>query len=181
MQSVIGIVGMPGVGKTTALKVARTYGTIISMGDVIRDEAKSLGLENNSENLGRISKILREKNGPDVIAQRCIDKLKKNNQSQCFIDGIRSNHEVELFKNHFNIKIIAIVASDELRHQWILGRKREDDTTSIDKIIQRDDREISFGIKEVIENAEYKIQNNGTVEDLEKKCSDIIGSEIGLD
>ncbi len=71
---VVGIVGMPGSGKTEATKIARKKGfSIVKMGDVIREEVERRDLDPTDKNMGRIATELREKEGKDAIAKRCID------------------------------------------------------------------------------------------------------------
>ena len=70
--------------------------------------------------------------------------------------------------------IIAIVADDDLRHSWILSRKRADDSQSLDKILARDEREIEFGLKDVITNANYIIKNESDVQELKDKCQNLM-------
>ncbi|MBA7674982.1 hypothetical protein ES703_83210 [subsurface metagenome] len=51
---------------------------------------------------------------------------------------------------------------------------RADDLIKIDDIKERDEREAEFGLKEVIENSDYKINNNSTITDLQEKTRKII-------
>jgi len=57
-MKVIGFCGLPGAGKSTAIEAINDLGFIISMGDVIRNEAKIRNIEPNDENLGKIAKTL---------------------------------------------------------------------------------------------------------------------------
>ena len=47
------------------------------MGDIIREETIKRGLIINSENLGNIAQNLRQEYGPEIIAQRTIEKIQK--------------------------------------------------------------------------------------------------------
>jgi dephospho-CoA kinase len=180
MKKVLGIVGMPAAGKSTALEIAQNYCKIVVMGDIIREETQKRGLEINSKNIGQTAKDLRKEEGPEVIAKRTIDIVAKIPEETVIIDGIRSMDEVNLFRRHFNFKIIAITAEDDLRHQWILSRKRADDSQSMDEIKERDAREIGFGIKEVIINADITIKNDKTVEELKQKCNETFEELLNL-
>ncbi len=173
MRKAVGIVGLPGAGKSTALEVAKEYGKVFVMGDVIREETKSRGLEMNSENLGTIAKKLRKEHGKQVVAKKTIEKMKQSSSEFLIIDGIRSMNEVELFEKSFDLEIIAITAPDDKRIQWLVNRKRVDDSQSLEKIKARDKREIQFGVNDVIENADYTIRNNKTKKDLKRKIKDL--------
>ncbi len=75
---VIGLAGMPGAGKSVVVNVAKASGYgIIVMGDAVREEAQKRHLEPSPENLGKIMLELRQKEGNNVIAKRCIPKIEK--------------------------------------------------------------------------------------------------------
>ena len=50
------ICGLPGAGKSTAIDAIKDLGVVITMGDVIRKEAKKRNVEPTGENLGKIAK-----------------------------------------------------------------------------------------------------------------------------
>jgi len=178
MKTIVGIVGMPGAGKSTAIEIGKKFAPIIVMGDVVREETLTRGLEITSQNLGKIAQTLRLENGTDVIAQRCMNKIHQTHNHAIIVDGLRSLHEVNLFKAEFSVIIIAISVDHDLRHTWLRKRGRDDDSTQIKDIEARDQREINFGVLNVIEHADYTIQNTGTVEDLRKKCSTLFQKVI---
>ena len=116
----IGIVGMPGAGKTTAIDMILDLGaSVVAMGDVIREEAKSRDLELTRKNLSNIMFSLREKEGPMVVAQRCIPKIDKAEEDIVIIDGLRSLEEVEFFKEIYsNFEVILIHAKEKIRFEY---------------------------------------------------------------
>ena len=75
-MKVIGFCGLPGSGKSTAIEVIKDLGMVITMGDVIRSEAKKRNVEPSSENLGRIAEELRKLKGPQIIAEKCVELIK---------------------------------------------------------------------------------------------------------
>ncbi|GAG99360.1 unnamed protein product, partial [marine sediment metagenome] len=93
-------------------------------------------------------------------------------------DGLRSMNEVNIFREFWKFPIISIIIDEEIRIKRLLERGREDDSIKIDDIKERDEREIRFGLKEVIENSDYKINNNSTITDLQEKTRKIIFSII---
>ena len=58
-MKVIAFCGLPGSGKTSAIESIKDLGYIITMGDVVRNEAKIRNLEYTGENLGKVAKGLR--------------------------------------------------------------------------------------------------------------------------
>jgi len=164
---VIGIVGLPGSGKSTALSVIRQLAPIVVMGDVVRSEVRKIGSEINPTTLGKMSKKLREKYGDTVIAKKCVDIINRMNEKVIFLDGIRSMKEVNYFKLFWNFKLIAIISPDKIRHERLLYRNRADDSIDKKTIEERDQRELSFGLEEVITASDMKIYNNEDIKNLE--------------
>ena len=164
----IGVTGMPGAGKATVEKFVQHLGyPVVIMGDEIRDEAKRRGLKLTPENLGRVMLKLREKEGLNVIAKRCIPKIEKANGNIVIVDGIRSPHEVKEFKRHFpRFTLIAIHASPETRFQRLFKRRRSDDPNEWDTFAERDLRELSVSLGDVIAMADHMIVNEGTTNQL---------------
>ncbi len=177
-MKVIGFCGLPGSGKSTAINAVKDLGKVINMGDVVRIEAKIRNLEPTDEILGKIAKDLREKEGEGIIAQKCVELIKNLGVDIIFIDGIRSVTEVDIFRKYWKFPLIEIVAKDKLRYKRIAQRKRSDDSKDFTEIIERDKREIGFGIISVLKEANYQIKNNTTIKILAKKTREIVKTII---
>lgn len=177
---IIGITGMPGAGKDAVREIVREYGfPIIVMGDEIRAEAARRNLEPTPENLGKIMLEIRAEEGPEVLAKRCIQKIKALNARVVVVDGLRSPHEVREFKRVFpRFKVIAIHASPKTRFKRLLRRGRSDDPKDWETFYMRDQRELSVGIGEVIATADYMIVNEGSMEHLKREIRRIIRKVI---
>ncbi|MHA1933253.1 MAG: AAA family ATPase, partial [Promethearchaeota archaeon] len=93
-MKILAIVGLPGSGKTTAIDAIRDLGIVVTMGDIVRDEAKKRNIEPSGFNLGKIAQELRQSGGPGIIAKHCVDLINKMEEEIIFIDGIRSLAEV---------------------------------------------------------------------------------------
>jgi len=178
-MKVIAFVGYPLSGKSTASQVARELGlAVVVMGDVVREEALRRGLELTDENLGKIARELREKEGMDAIAKRCIPKIREllKEHGVVVVDGIRGVAEIERFKRAFgdDFILIAIESPLELRFERAKLRKRTDDVSSIEDLKERDRREESWGLKEAMEMADFTVENTGSYEDFVEKIRQIL-------
>jgi len=150
------------------------------MGDVIRDEAKRRKLEPTPENIGYVMLKLREEEGPTVVAERCIPKIKDAKDNVVVVDGIRSLHEVEEFKRHFpKFILIAIHASPETRFMRLFERGRSDDPRTREIFIERDLRELNVGLGNAIATADHLIVNEGTKAQLERKVRKVLETVMG--
>ena len=165
-MKIIGLVGMPGSGKSVASDVARSLGLeVIVMGDIIRHEASGLGLLPTDENLGMVGSMLRAKDGPHAVARRTLEAAKKSGKNVVVIDGIRSRDEVDFFKAHSeDFRLLEIHASSRARMERLAARGRSDDARmggDADALERRENREIGWGMSEALEEADMRIDNNG--------------------
>ncbi|MFV9630549.1 MAG: AAA family ATPase [Methanosarcinales archaeon] len=170
---IIAFVGMPASGKGEAAVIAKDMGyMVLNMGDVIREEVQRLGLAITDKNLGMTGTKLRQEEGPEAIAQRCIPGLKNINDDTAIVDGVRNIEEVYLFKKEFkdDFILINISSSSENRHARIKQRGREDDRFMDEKaLLLRDERELGWGINKSITKADISIENNGTLDEFREK------------
>ncbi len=175
---VIAFVGLPLSGKTTASKVAEEMGIpVVCMGDVVREEAKKRNLPLTDEVLGKIASELREKEGMDAIAKRCIPLVREKGKDVgvVVVDGIRGIAEVEAFKKAFDdFILIAVEAPLELRFQRALKRKRSDDVKSIEELKERDKRELSWNLAKALEIADFTIENTSGLDEFREKVRDLL-------
>ncbi len=179
-MKIIAFAGKPLAGKSEASRIAHELGyRVIVMGDVVREEVKRRGLQMEDKVVGKVATELREKEGKDVIARRCIQKIRNGrakNDSILIIDGIRSIDEVNRFKKEFgdDFVLISIEAPAEIRYERAKKRKREDDVGSIEELLERDRRELSWGMGEALKNADIRIDNTGSLEDFRKKVRKLL-------
>lgn len=171
LKFVIGVVGMPGAGKSLVDEVALAMSfEVVSMGDVVREDARSRGLQPTHENLTSIMFDLREKNGPGVIAARCAPKIFQSSKQVVVVDGLRSMHEVEEFRKSFlRFTILCIHASPETRFRRLFGRGRSDDPSHWAAFVDRDAKELQLGLGSVIALSDFVISNEGTTRQFKTK------------
>jgi dephospho-CoA kinase len=171
---VVGLAGMPGSGKSLVVTTAKELGySIIVMGDVIRQETKTRGLELTPENVGKVMIELRQEKGNYVIAYRCVPQIKEKTSSKVLVDGLRSLHEAEIFRENFKkFSLLAVYASPQTRFQRLLNRGRSDDTSEWQVFHERDMRELKVGLGNVIAMAEEMVINNIGIEQVKVKIKD---------
>ncbi len=173
-MKILAIVGLPGSGKTTAIEAIRDLGIVVTMGDVVRNEAKRRNIEPSGNNLGKIAKELRENQGPGIIAKKCMDLIMKKKNEVIIVDGIRSLVEVRIFRTNWKFPIIAIIVDEKNRLKRLFNRFRSDDPKDLEELKERDRRELKFGLDKVIEKADYNISNNSTIDDLKITTKDVV-------
>ena len=169
---------MPGSGKSAAADVAREMGIpVVVMGDVIREEAARRGLEPTDRNLGNVGNDLRDKEGPDAIATRCLAKIRATG-TPVVVEGIRSRSEVDLFRESSDdFELVEVFVPDEIRLDRIASRGRSDDANDRDlakAVADRDARELSWGMGEAIRAADLRIENAGGVEEFRGRVREVL-------
>jgi dephospho-CoA kinase len=189
-MKVIGVTGMPGSGKSVVSRVAENLGMkVVRMGDVIRNEAQK-----RNESPGKVAVELRQEYGEFVVAERCVEFIKNfstdkvnpsnnkpvNDKPLLFlIEGIRSPWEVQIFKKNFpNFKVIAIHSAPKTRYMRLKKRMRSDDSAEAKEAIKRDQRELKFGIGEVIASADFLVVNESGKGKLKNTVRGILKNEL---
>ena len=172
---ILAIVGMSGSGKSTAIeyltekKVPKIY-----FGGVIYKAMKEAGVERTED--GESEKIfrqeIREREGKDFVVKRVIDEAKHlidAGQKRIVLDGLYTWTEYKLLKKEFpsekNMIVIAVVLPKNLRHRRVA--ERPDRPFDARAISERDWSEIENLEKGgPIANADYYLDNSGTIEEL---------------
>ncbi len=194
-MKIIGVTGLPGSGKSVVSRTAKRLNIpIIRMGDVIREEAKK-----RNEKPGDVAVELRKEYGEFVVAERCVEIIKKDiktennsdisikNKSRVkvpkcdiyMIEGIRSHHEIEIFKKNFNeFVVIAVHSTPITRFKRLKKRMRPDDSREKSDFFLRDQRELNFGIGNVIATADYMVVNEGPLKKIKSIIRRILENEM---
>lgn len=174
---IVCLTGLPGAGKSSVASFLKEKGfAIVTMGDVVREEAKRQGLEPTDINLGKMMLKLRQDLGPGAVGHIVLQKLAGDrSSSSVVIDGIRSIAEVEVLKKIGHVRLLAIHASQETRFKHLKERARVDAPSNGNEFTGRDKRELSVGVSEAIALANEMISNNDlTLEQLKLCAYDII-------
>lgn len=121
-KMVIGIVGLPGAGKSTIAKYLVKKGFFnIKLSSFLEAEAKKQYGKINRQNLQNIGNEFRKKYGPAVLAQWAIKKT--GNKEKVVIDGIRNLAEIKFLKDHGDFFLLGITADPEVRYKRLLKVK----------------------------------------------------------
>lgn len=173
---VVGLVGMPGAGKSVVVNVAKAkgYGVVV-MGDEVREEAKRRNLEPTPENIGYIMLEMRRLEGEATVAKRCLSKILMKPEEKVIVDGVRSLKEVEEFRKNFSrFVLVAVHSSPQTRFRRLFNRQRSDDPKNLEIFRERDMRELGVGLGNAIAMAEHMIVNEGSLNSMKRKAEKIL-------
>jgi dephospho-CoA kinase len=165
---------MPGCGKEELLQVAAELGfRVVRMGDVVREEAHRRGIKFSDETVGGMAHEERVRHGFGIWAERTVPWIKDRTTA---VDGIRGREELEVFRRTFgeDLVVVAIHASPKTRYERIKKRSRGDDAVSWEEFLRRDERELGWGLAEVIATADHVIVNDGDLETMRARCREVL-------
>lgn len=162
-------------GKTTVIEALKKLGyKVVTLSDMVREEARKRGIEEERENLMAVGQSLREEFGAGILATRALEKIGK--EDMWVVDGIRNPAEVDELRKHPNFVLIANTAPEQAIIDRIFFRKRADDTLDKEAIRKKLRREMGEGeppdgqqVGKCIEMADYVFENVMPLEKVEKE------------
>ena len=179
---VIGTVGLPGSGKGEAAAVAHELGVpVVTMGDVIREACRDRGLD-PAEHHGEVARALREEEGPAAIAERSLPMIEAalEDSESVLVDGLRSDVELDQFRNAFGdaFRLVSVDAPFETRADRLLDRARDDTDLDRESLREREERELGFGMGEVMDRADIAIENTDTLDAYRERIRAILDGNL---
>ena len=176
---IFGFVGLPCAGKGTAIEylVKKHSFFYSSTSDEIREEIRQRGQEITRENLQRTAGELRQKHGADIWAKRAWEKVLKSAQGWAVVDAIRAVEEVEFLKRQPGFRLVAVLVDPKIRFQRMAERNREGDPKTWEEFLKmeaRDKNAEGRSIDACFQMADFKVENDGTVEELEEQIKKIL-------
>lgn len=203
-MKVFAVAGMPGAGKSSLMELAGDAGFyVIRMGDLVQEEVERRGFPVTDKNMGEMAGRLRYEDRAKVVgrripldwfdtgmqqkmlrdglgywAKRTVERIREECRVEVvFIDGTRGDREINVFRRCFNdFKVIAVFAPRKERLERVKSRKRKDDIGSWEGLVERDRRELSWGVGNVIATADVMLVNDHTLEGFRADAVDLIRS-----
>ena len=142
----------------------------IYFGGMILRAMEEAGIERTADSEREFRERIREKEGKDFVVRRVVKDAKsliEAGQKRIVLDGLYSWTEYKILKKEFptEMTVVAVVLPKKLRHKRVGERKERPFNTR--EINERDWSEIENLEKGgPIANADYFIDNSGTMEEL---------------
>ncbi|MDD3002631.1 MAG: AAA family ATPase [Candidatus Shapirobacteria bacterium] len=178
---VIGITGTIGAGKGTVVEYLinkKNFKHFSARGFLV-EEIERRGLENNRDNMVAVANELREKNSPSFVADELLKRALESGEN-CVIESLRTIGEIESLRKKGNFNLLAIDADSKIRYERITIRSTSTDNISFEKFLSDEEREMNSddpnkqNLRKCIEMADFRIENNGTVEELNSRLEEIL-------
>lgn len=172
LMKIFVVVGMPASGKNTARIYAEARGIpYFATGDLVRREIRKRSLEHDAAAAAAVSTELRGADGLGVT-RLALAMAMESSADFLFMEGMRSQPEIDLIREKADCFVIAFLAPRQLRLQRIVARQRPDDSPQFFE--ERDFREIEYGAAVPIVLADEYILNTGTLEEAVNQIDQII-------
>ena len=177
-KTILGLAGEIASGKGTIARYIceKHGGSSHRFSTMLRDVANRMYLEENRENLQKISTIFRENFFGNILSSVIAKDVEKDDHKIVVIDGVRRLADIEYLKKIPGFKLVYVEADMEKRYKRITARgENTDDTTKTFEDFKKDhEREAELQIKDLKTQADFVIDNNGDLENLYKQVDDII-------
>ncbi|MFA6253835.1 MAG: AAA family ATPase [Candidatus Paceibacterota bacterium] len=177
---IIGITGTLGAGKGTVVeylkkKDFRHY----SVTAFITDEIIRRGLPVNRDNMILVANDLRAEYGSAYIVEKLYERASVNG-GDSVIESIRTVGEVDALKEKIGFYLFAVNAEMKTRYDRIVKRAGEKDSVTFEQFAEQEKQEMTStdpnkqNLAECIRRADYLINNDGTIEDLNNQVEKIL-------
>lgn len=179
---IIGITGSLGGGKGTVVEyLIKKHGfKHYSSSDLLVELLKERGDVVDRDGMNRIANELRAKNSAGVPAETYARYEAEDGQSDAIFESLHNVAEVDFVKGVGGV-VIGITADSDIRYDRIRLRGSVKDDVSKEKFIEQQAREEKgsadpnkSNIFDAIKNADFVIQNNGTLEELHQQIDAIL-------
>ena len=181
---VIGLIGEKGSGKGTVSDyLIEKYGAIhYGTSKILRRTLEDLHVPVTRDNLVKLALVLKEGYGPSVIIDSLIKDMENNGSDIIIADGIRMHGDVDPFRKKYgeNFFLVYVTADLKLRYERTKIRQQNEGEgkATFQEFLEEEGKLTEVSIHEIGRQADYKLGNNGTPEEL-KKQTDAMMEEIG--
>lgn len=172
-KTILALAGEMGCGKGTLTRylVARYGAEVYRFSNPLRDILDRMHREKTRDNMQQLSTALRQVFGDDVLSEIVLADIGQSESPFIIIDGVRRESDIKYLRNLHGFKLIYIDADIETRYTRITfrGENSSDTTKTIEEFIRETEAEAESRIRELKEISDVILQNNGTIEELEKE------------
>lgn len=175
---IIGLAGEMASGKGTITDyIVKNYsGKNFRFSTILRDILNRLYLEETRENLQKLSTVLRDNFGQDVLSSAIAREAKNSEDKILVMDGVRRLSDIKFLKDFPGFKLVYIEADVEKRFQRISARGEniDDNTKTFEQFKKELEQESETQIRGLKDHADYIIDNNGLLRELYAQIDKII-------
>jgi len=179
MKKIIGIVGEMGSGKDTFCEyVKENYQNVhfLRFSDGLTSALKIFFDDIKREDQQWLSSVLRERFGQDILVKALIKKVNSIDDGIIILNGVRRPDDFAGLRE-IGGKLIYITA--DIKKRWervVLRKEKADDDVPFEKFVELGEAEAEQLIGTIGEKADFRINNDGSKEELFLQIKKIIDS-----
>ena len=167
---IIAVTGGIGAGESTFTELLEKRGfQKISHSDILRDILREQGKPVTRENLRALGDELRKKYGGDAVSRLVWKKIQ--GKGNWVIDSLYTTEEARFLRSKGSV-IVGITADAKTRYERV--KKRGDRFRSFKEFLEADKHDRESGIDQILQDADFIISNDGTLEELEQAIDSLI-------
>jgi dephospho-CoA kinase len=179
---ILGFTGLPASGKGTAAKYLedKYRAKNFRFSTMLRDLLNRIYLPQSRDFMIKMSEIIRATYGEDTMAKVIAKDVENADCEVVVVEGIRRMADIEFLKKLPNFVLIEIFADIETRLGRIQKRRENPDDAmkTMDQFKADHQRSTEVTIPEVAGHATERIDNNGSLDDLNQQL-DILVTKYG--
>jgi Dephospho-CoA kinase len=162
---IIGLVGQMASGKGTIAEYLRDkHGAeFFTFSTPLRDVLKRLHLETSRANLQKMSTLLRESFGQELLAKIITQDVEASPKNIVMVEGIRRFSDIKFLGDLKGFVLVRIAADEKIRYERLVKRaqNQNDKEKTFEQFIVDHQAEPELEIPKVMAEAKEEINNDG--------------------
>lgn len=185
MKYLIGVVGENGAGKDTftTFLTAAAAPLIVSkhrFSDILYDTLNSWGLDTTRANLQNLAIIMDKQFGKGTVTRAAKSRIALDTADIVIVEGVRWKTDVPMIRSFDNNFIVYITASPSVRYERMKarGEKIGEKDFTFEQFEHEERAETELQIPEIGAEADYKIENNGSLDEFRKSVEEFFSKQL---
>ncbi len=178
MKKILGFTGLIASGKGTACNyLIKKHGAVsFKFSKILRDILDRAYLPHSRDNLVKISMIMRETFGQDLLAKAIAQDIKNTDKELIVVDGVRRPDDIKYLKDIPGFKLVAVDTDEKIRYERLIQRTEniDDKTKTWEEFVKDHKAETEVYIPELIKSADIKIINDTSLEELYNQLDKLV-------
>ena len=172
---IIGIIGEQagGKGAVSDIIIKKYGGTRLTTSNILRRTLDSLYIEFSRSNLITLALSLKKGFGDPILMEAMLKDIEKIDSDLVIVDGIRMPGDTNPFIREYgdDFHLIYVTADQKIRYERSKdrGEKAGESGATFEEFKEKEKQATEKSIKKVGKTADFKIENNEGVEELEEK------------